>query len=82
MGVPGSNPGGETMLEEITKKVLSYCEIPQEITDESWISQYQNGCYVIYSLEKDNSNYGELEKWIASNYPELIGTEFLIDLDY
>ncbi len=66
------------MLQEINKKVLSYCVIPKELSQDAWFSDYMNGCYVNYSLGTES----ELDDWIAKTYPELIGIEFLIEIDY
>lgn len=33
------------MLETITKKVISYSEIPEELTKNSWLSEKSNGFY-------------------------------------
>ena len=31
------------MLETITKKVISYSEIPEELIENSWLSEKSNG---------------------------------------
>lgn len=67
-------------MKEITMKVLSYCEIPQEITQFSWISEYQNGCYVDYSIPREdewkNFDTDALDEWIREFYPVLLGQSF------
>lgn len=69
------------MLTEITRKVLSYCEIPEELTESHWISDHSCDCYIEYTIPFGiiQSN---LNKWITKTYPELIGTTFLIHIDY
>lgn len=70
----------ETTL--ITKCVLSYCDIAEEAVDGHWIQDFPCGCYVPYKIEPDEEHRGELDKWLAENRPELLGSEFLIDMDY
>ena len=70
------------MLETITKKVISYCEIPEELTESSWLSEKEMDSYVEYHL--DNSQPLEpLDQWFMDNYPELFEeSSFLIKIDY
>ena len=68
------------MLETINKKVLSYCEIPQELTERHWITENSCGCYVDFQLEEEGVD--ELDDWIRENYPELIDEKFMISLDW
>lgn len=68
-------------LKEITKKVLSYCEIPEKLTENSWLNNYGTGCLVECHIDDDESE--PLDQWIINNYPELKDEEsFLIDMDY
>jgi hypothetical protein len=70
------------MLEEITRKVVSYCEIPEEITENHWISENSSDTYVEYSLNSDlKYSKSELDLWLEETYPELIDTTFFIHLD-
>lgn len=73
-------------LEEITRKVVSYCDIPQDLTEDSWLSEYRCDSYVSHSLpseeEKEKFDIEPLDEWLAKTYPELIGTKFLIEMDY
>lgn len=39
------------MLETITKKVVSYCEIPEELTEHSWLSEKSTDSYIECHLE-------------------------------
>ena len=67
-------------LKQITGKVVSYCEIPEEITEGHWISEYMNGCFVQVHLEDDDD---ALSNWLKETYPELIDEEaFYIEIDY
>ena len=71
----------------IVKRVISYCDIPDELIDKcaDWLNDYQNGCFVPYSLEirEDiEQNWDELDVWLMENYAELKDTEFLINMDY
>ena len=68
-------------LKQITGKVVSYCEIPEEITEGHWISEYMNGCFVQVHLEEDEDD--ALSNWLKETYPELIEEEsFYIEIDY
>lgn len=70
------------MLEEIIRKVVSYCEIPKEVRENHWIEEYRSGSFIELKLELDANLDGELESWLRKEYPELIGTKFLIDIDF
>jgi len=67
-------------LKTINKKVVSYCKIPQGITDRHYISEASCDSYIDYSLE----DVGEdtISDWIRENYPELENEEFLIHINY
>ena len=67
-------------MKTITRNVISYCDIPQEITDKHWISEISPDVYQGYTINLDNPN--NLDKWFMENYPELIGHTFLIEIDY
>lgn len=67
-------------MKEKTFKIISYCGIPQELTESHYISEYQNGCYCPFSLATKGTC--KLSDWIRNKYPELEGVEFLIDVDY
>ena len=70
-------------LEEITRKVVSYCEIPQGLTEGHWISENSCDSYVEYELPENPEDLeGRLEMWLFAEYPELKGTKFFIHLDY
>lgn len=71
-------------LETITRKVLSYCEIPEEITEDHYVSQAEPDTYMEFHFD-DNLEIedDELTAWIRLNYPELVDEEaFLIHIDY
>lgn len=75
------------MLQKKTWKVLSYCEIPQEITQDHWISENNPDSYIELSItpRPEQINYDdkfEIENWIIDNYPELEGKTILIHIDY
>lgn len=68
-------------LKTITKKVVSYCEIPEELTEGHWISEYMNGCFVEVHLDDDEDD--KLSMWLKEKYPELIDEDsFYIEMDY
>ena len=68
-------------LKTITKKVVSYCEIPEEIIKPSWIEEAECDVYVEYHLE--GTPDGGLDTWLMENYPELAEEDsFFIHIDY
>lgn len=77
-------------MKKINMKVVSYCEIPEKLTESHWISENSCNCYVPYSLPKEAITKEEdgggqdspLSAWIRKEYPELAGTDFLIEMDY
>lgn len=75
-------------LKEITRKVLSYCDIPEEIA-KSCASLEETACdtfieYEVTSKErqKDFDDDFTLDNWIIKNWPELEGVTILIEIDY
>ena len=72
----------ESKLKVVNLKVLSYCsDIPEEY---HYIFQdYTCGIYIPYSLSDDPKyDQSELELYLMKEFPELVNTEFLIDMDY
>lgn len=74
-------------LETITKKVVSYCEIPEEIIPEGhWLNQHGCDAYIECHLEEDEldvTKRDKLDAWLRETYPELIDEKsFFIHLDY
>jgi len=68
-------------LTEIVKKVVSYCEIPEHLTEKHWISEHQCGAHVEVHLDDEEND--PLSVWLAENYPELKEeVSFFIHLDY
>jgi hypothetical protein len=66
-------------IEQINYQCISYCDIPQHLSQESWISEQSCDCYIVYSLEVEGEN--EIDDWIRENYPEL-DKVFMIHIDY
>lgn len=67
-------------IKEIHGKVISYCDIPQAITDGHYLSDYQPDCYVEYSLGYEGED--PVDDWIMGAWPELVGHTFYIHIDY
>lgn len=67
-------------MKEVTYKIVSYCEIPEDLTWRHHMSEYQNGCYVPFKLKPLGKD--EISDWIREKYPEIGDEEFLIDIDY
>lgn len=71
------------MLKEISGKVVSYCEIPVDLVENSWISDFLNGCYVEYEMQELEHLRSPMDNWLWENYPELRnGVKFFIEIDY
>lgn len=73
----------KTNIKTITRKVISYCDIPQGLLDNHWLNDFPPDCYVLYNLDT-NPLYTKtkLDEWLVSNYPKLINTTFFIHIDY
>lgn len=70
-------------MEEITRKVVSYCEIPEEFTQNCWLSDMSPDCYVDYEMQEMEHLRSDVDNWIWENYPELRGgVKFFINIDY
>jgi hypothetical protein len=67
-------------LEVINKKIVSYCEIPQELTKKHWLTE--NSCDTFIEFQLEVEGVDEVSDWIRKEYPELIGEEFMIHLDW
>lgn len=67
-------------MKTITRNVISYCSIPKELTKDHWLSEMQPDIYDKYVINTENPD--NLDKWFIENHPELIGFEFLIEIDY
>lgn len=75
-------------MEEKTFKILSYCEIPEHITESHYISETPCGVYYPYSPvfldeREDFDDIFDLDDWVLAKYPEIGRDEIvLIDIDY
>lgn len=70
------------MLETITKKVVKYSNIPEELTEPSWLSEKPTGTLVECHLDNIEP-FEPLDLWFLENYPELFEEEsFFIKIDY
>jgi hypothetical protein len=64
-------------------KYISYKEIPKHISCDHWITtETTTASYVEFTLSVDSSVDDKVCAWIRQTYPELIGTKFLIHIDY
>ena len=72
-------------LKTITKKVVSYCEVPEGIIPEDhWVNHYGCDAYVeVHMEDEDSEDPDPLDTWLRTTYPELVDEEsFFIHLDY
>lgn len=67
------------MLKEITRKVLKYSDIPNDVKNDSPLEDSICESYILFEL-RDKGLY-KVDDWIRENYPELEGEEFLIHID-
>lgn len=69
-------------LEKITKYVVSYCEIPEELTEDyQWLKEAACDSYV--EAHVDDEETDELSIWLLERYPQLKDEEsFFIHMDY
>lgn len=69
-------------LEKITKFVVSYCEIPEDLLEGHWIQEHSCDSYVECHIENEEE-HDPVSKWLSENYPELKDEEsFFIHMDY
>jgi len=74
-------------LKIISRPVISYCDIPEEIIQTTHLEGFSCDCYVDYEVTSkiEQSKYSDdfsLANWIIGNYPELEGQKVLIHIDY
>lgn len=72
-------------METITGKVVNYCDIPEELTEGKWFSEFQSGCYIechISDEDIDNNALDELDNWLIKTYPGIEDETFFIKIDY
>lgn len=68
-------------LEKKTFRILSYCAIPQHIAEETWLTEFSNGCYVELTVEQAGTD--SLHDWILENVEGVSpGQTILIHIDY
>lgn len=76
-------------MEEKTYKILSYCEIPEEIVEsEDVLADAIHDSFIPWTVTSiaDQEKYDYecflLENWILDKYPEVSGETILIHIDY
>ncbi len=75
-------------MKEIIRKVLSYCEIPEEITEKNYsVNEASCDSYIEFKVisREDQAKYGDnfdMTNWIIDNYPEVEGETIFIHIDY
>ena len=75
-------------LKEITRKVVSYCEIPQDITEKDYsVNEASCDSYIEIEVtsreeQKKFDDDFDMINWIINEYPELEGETILIHIDY
>ena len=71
-------------MVSIAGKVVSYCEIPEELTEGHWLRDYYPDSYVQVDVQEDDTEaMDEVSEWIVNKYPELKEEKFFfIHIDY
>ncbi len=70
-------------LKTIIKKVVSFCEIPEEVTENHWINEHHNDAFVEVHIDTETHVPDKIQDWLVKNYPELIEEDsFFIHMDY
>jgi len=68
-------------MKKIVRKVISYCDIPEELTEEGWLSEQCPDSYVEMTIATEDKD--GLDEWILKNYSEIKeGETILIHIDY
>lgn len=76
------------MYKEITRKVVSYCEIPQDITEANYsVNEASCDSYIEYEVtsrdqQDEFDDDFDMTNWIIDTYPELEGETIFIHIDY
>lgn len=71
------------MNNKIEGNIVSYCDIPEEISDSHWISEYPPDCYVFYNVDWKKTIVNDfLGEWIKEKYPKLKDKKIFIHIDY
>ena len=75
-------------MEKKTYSILSYCEIPEELTEKEYeLTEGSCDSFIEMKIipkteqEKYSSNF-DLINWIIDTYPEVEGETILIHLDW
>lgn len=75
-------------LKKITRTVLSYCEIPEDIVNESNLfSEVTTNTYVEVRItpfdeQIEYDDVFQFENWVIKEHPELEGQTILVHIDY
>lgn len=67
--------------KRIEGRVVSYCDIPEELVAGTWLEEYQPGCYIECHIDEEEE-MNELDNWLISNYPGIEKETFFIEIDY
>lgn len=68
-------------MEEIKGKVINYSDIPERLTEDSWLNDYSPNCYVMCHVDTDEE-LDELDNWFINEYPGIQEEEyFFIKID-
>lgn len=79
-------------LEKIERWVISYREIPHELTEDHWLTEKSCDCFVEFEVTDRNTQeqykkegYSDdflIENYIIDRYPQLEGQIIFIEIDY
>jgi len=74
-------------LKKIERWVVSYCEIPEELTENHWLREHSCDCFVEFKVvsKEEQSSFDDdfsIDNWIIDKYPQLEGQTIFIEIDY
>ena len=67
-------------MKEIKGKVVSYCDIPEELIP-TWLDEYPSGVYIEVHID-ESEGLDALEMWLIGEYPGIEEETFYIEIDY
>lgn len=68
-------------IKTISGKVVTYSDIPVELTADKWFEGFSKGCYVECHVDELDAR-DELDNWLIENYPGIENETFFIEIDY
>ena len=67
-------------VQEKTVKIISYCDIPDEV-EPAWMEENTANSYITHTLDGEDDD-DELSQWIIKNTTLQHGEQIMIHLDW